>query len=226
MLKSKKVLVTGSAKRLGEKIVRYLIGNSYRVALHYNESFEQASTLQTELGVEIYSCDFSDPKNINSIAAQMGQVDILINNAAIFENDNPSTLTVENMHKHININAIAPMMLVQKLQGLQNVINIVDSRVIKNPTNFTSYTLSKMLLEYYSKIAAKHFAPNIIINNIALGFIIKREGQAVKNYLESIAELPIKKEISAEDLYMALSLLLNTTTITGETINIDSGLHL
>ncbi len=122
-LKGKVVLVTGGAKRLGRAISLGLAQKGARIAIHYNRSGEEAKgTLEaiTDKGGEgcLFQADLISEeevfKVIQNVSNHFGTVDILINNASIFEEGSFLTTTSENWDRHFNINLKAPFLLSQQ----------------------------------------------------------------------------------------------------------------
>jgi len=88
------VIITGGAKRVGAAMATYFAHKNFDIALHYNNSKNEATALQKEIqktGVacEIFSHDLSDSKGlsglIEKIHAKMPHCNVLVNNASIFE---------------------------------------------------------------------------------------------------------------------------------------------
>src|SRR5208337_1122783 len=90
----KTVLVTGAAKRLGRAIALAAAENGADVAITYHESARAAQTVVGELaqhGVEALAvrCDITDEKSVREmvkeVARELGGIDVLVNNAANYE---------------------------------------------------------------------------------------------------------------------------------------------
>ena len=113
MLKGATALVTGGAKRLGAACVRVLAGEGTNVCIHYRASGEKAETLAGELrasGItaETVCGDLSDPRGVEKlfedVVGRVGPVDILVNNASIFQDSTMLDCTVEDVLENISIN--------------------------------------------------------------------------------------------------------------------------
>lgn len=221
--KKEKMLITGGMSFIGRAIAKHFT-TKYDIVLHYNKNKDLAQKIKQQLDCEIIFCDFSNPSHIEIFLNQVKDIDILINNAALFINDNPSNIDYNNFYDHIMVNAYAPIQLM-KLPQLKHVINLLDQFIEILPNNFTSYTLSKCMLKDYTKIAAKFRAPHTKINAIALGCINKKEEQGVQ-FENLIAQSALKKPVKIEDLLQLMDFLLNNNSMTGEIINLDSGLNL
>ena len=102
-------LITGAARRIGRMIAIHLAKNGFDLILHYNNSYKEILDLIDDLekiGVAstALKIDFSDIKQLESISLTEHRIDVLINNAAIFENDKISDITASNIINHFQIN--------------------------------------------------------------------------------------------------------------------------
>lgn len=221
--KKQKMLITGGVSFIGLSIAEHF-ATQYDIVLHYNKNKGLAQKIQQKFQCEIIACDFSNPNHIEIFLNKVEDTDVLINNAALFINDNPSSINYQNWHDHFMVNAFAPIQLM-KLKKLKHVINLLDQFTEVNPHNFSSYTLSKCMLKEYTKIAAKFLAPNTKVNAISLGCVHKKENQGLQ-FEDLIAQSPLKKQVEIEDLLQLLNFLLKNNSMTGEIVNLDSGLNL
>lgn len=226
-MQEKSALITGAGKRIGLEILKHLISADWNIVLHYNESEGEALKIKEEFGekISLWQHDFKqrfDPVNIP-------RFNLLINNAAIFENDNIANFTTQNMQNHFQINCITPLLLAQHLINTEksgNIINMVDFTVAKSPKNFLSYSIAKSSLNYASKIIAKNYAPNFRCNAIALGYVMQNPMQSAGSFAELYSNTPMKKPTSTKNLLQTIDFLLKNDAITGETIFLDGGANL
>ena len=184
----KNVLITGSSKRIGKSISKFLANKGFNVCIHYNNSDSESSKLVKDLRNFKIKCerikfDLSDTKNLKSfykkVLEKFGKIDLLINNASVFEYDSLKTSSLESLDKHLNVNFKAPFFLSKYFskslgkneKGL--IINIIDQRVKNITPYFTSYTISKSALWTLTTSLALSLAPNIRVNAIGPGPTIK-----------------------------------------------------
>ena len=98
----------------------------------------------------------------------------------------------ESLSKHLNINTIAPISIAQGIVETDaiskefDIINILDYSVFKAPHNFFSYHLSKKILSSWTRLGAKQLAPNIKVNGIALGQILRNSSQSIEEYTAAV----------------------------------------
>ena len=174
-MESKKIIITGSATRIGASIAKSLAGHGIQITLHYNKSIKEVKNLKKELenyGSEVFliKADLSivsQTKKIIPFAHKMMKgLDCLINNASIFEKDELINFNEKSFNKHMAVNLQAPAKLTQDFKKYLklkkgNIINIIDQRIFKLTPFFFSYTLSKTGLQTLTKTSAMKLAPNI-----------------------------------------------------------------
>lgn len=229
----KLALVTGGAIRVGKYITTKLAESGWRIALHYNSSEAQALELARELltrtDIILFKADLSDPaqaiKLAQDVKEQMGEISLLINNASIYKNDNISNVTPEGFLHNLNVHLTSPLFL-SKAMTEGNIINILDAEIGDNLKKFFSYSLSKKALLELTKMMAVSLAPSIRVNAIAPGPILFKEG-LVKEVFDHLVNIsPLKSKASLQNLYQTIEFLVNTSSVTGQCIFLDGGLHL
>ncbi len=239
-LPGKVALITGGAIRVGRAITLALAEAGCHVFIHYGRSARPA--LETEqaarqFGVEtaVYSADLADPTATQAIlpAAQerFGRVDILINNAAIFPEEDTFTATgLALWDRLFAINLRAPFLLSRAFAaqippaGQGQIVNINDGRIRRPAPDHFVYRLAKGGLGQMTAMLALELAPRIAVNQVALGAILPPPGQS-SGYLQRIADqrVPLRRHGSAEIVAHNVLHLLRQEFLTGVTIPIDGG---
>ena len=232
-------LITGSTSKIGILIAEHFAKLSWNIIAHYNSSEATKKFLVKSLSrycdVKILKLNFQDitQKKIESIVNELPKIDLLINNAAIIQNDFAEDFCDATLKHHMKINFEAPVLLSKamhntyvknntKQQG--NIINILDSSVYKKlPNNFFSYSISKSALAYTTKISANRFAPKIRINGIALGRVIRSKEQSKQYFEDAIKKTTLKQRVQITDILNTIKFLLSSNSITGSIITLDSG---
>jgi len=237
----KVAIVTGGAVRLGKALALALAEHGARVVIHYGSSAgpAQATVRQIQaMGSDALAiqADLSQPGQTPSIveraAAHFGQVDILVNSAAIFEPGTWDDTTEANWDRHFAINLKSPFFLSQAFavhvgpERAGHIVNIADWRGVRPGTGHVAYTLTKAALIAMTKGLAQALAPNIQVNAIAPGMILPPPGQD-QAYLERWAhKIPAQRVGSPEEVARALIFLLRSDFVTGELIFVTGGQHL
>jgi pteridine reductase len=238
-LRGKTAVVTGAARRIGRAISTALGAEGVNVVIHDHRSLHgECQDLCDELeragvGSWIVSADFEKPRDYKSFIERSlkaaGNLDILVNNAAVFEEDTIKDADFGSLVRHMQINAWAPLVLIRdfaRLAGRGKVINLLDTRVTGYDWMHVSYILSKHALYLLTKMTAIEFAPRVVVNAVAPGLILPPPGSDVK-YLRDLAKaVPLKKHGSPRDIVDTVLFLLKSGFITGQVVHVDGGRHL
>lgn len=233
----KNILITGSSKRVGKDLAVKFAQDGWSIALHYNTSKQEAYEFAKELleitNVMVFQADLSEKSSarglIKKINDEMGEVNLLVNNASFHKNDYLNSVTHENLEKHffLHVNSViylSQAMLEQKIKG--DIINIIDSDITRNMKDFFSYSLSKKSLYELTKMLALSMAPDIKVNAVAPGPILFKDGQNLKLFNDLIDKSPLRKSVKLQELYDTIDFLVKSTSVTGQTIYLDAGRHL
>ena len=236
MKKRKTVLITGASKRIGNAMAINLAKKGYNIAIHYNKSKRDAELLKSKVekfGVssEIFRLNLQNISDLNiwfkKIVSFFNGVDVLINNASVFEYDSLKLSSNESFDKHINVNLKAPFFLskffVENLKNKGNIINILDQRVLNITPYFTSYTISKSGLYTLTKSLALSLAPKVRVNAIGPGPTLKSDRQSELQFRQQINRTPLKKQVNLDEINSAINFLISSDSVTGQIILLDSG---
>jgi NAD(P)-dependent dehydrogenase (short-subunit alcohol dehydrogenase family) len=237
-LRGKTALITGASKRLGRAISLALGEQGVSVAVHYNQSGPAARQLCDELrslGVSAWpaQADLSDTGQaetlFEAVTDQAGRVDILVNNASIFDQETLWETTEASLWRNLQIHSVAPLVLARALAqqgGEGHIVNLLDTRVTVYDREHASYHLSKRLLLTLTRMLALELAPEIAVNAVAPGLILPPAGEG-EDYLEKLAHCcPLHRHGDAEDVAEAVRFLLASRFVTGQVIYVDGGYHM
>ena len=252
----KVAIVTGGAVRLGKALALALAEHGARLVIHYGSSAGPAQETVTEIkamGSDALAvqADFSQsgqaPSIVERAVAHFGQVDILVNSAAIFEPGKWDDTTEANWDRHFAINLKSPFFLSQafakhvgperacpRVAGQSHwpsaraghIVNIADWRGVRPGIGHVAYTLTKAALIAMTKSLALALAPNIQVNAIAPGMVLPPPGED-QSYLERKAgKIPAQRAGSPEEIAKVLMFLLRSDFVTGDLIFVTGGEHL
>ncbi|HBF28127.1 SDR family oxidoreductase [Rhizobium sp.] len=238
---AKTALVTGSSKRLGGAIARDLAAHGFAVAIHANSSLAEAEALAATIrdrGGKAIAIQ-ADLRNtaeagalVERAAEQLGPLDLLVNNASIFLDDDAHSFNEERFAAHFDIHVRAPAILSAAFQqqvpesGSGLIVNIIDQRVLALKPTFFSYTLSKAALWTATQTMAQAYAPRIRVNAIGPGPTLKSERQEMRDFQAQIASLPLKRGPEITEFGATIRFLFDTPSITGQMFALDGGQHL
>jgi len=244
----KRALVTGGGTRLGAAMARFLGERGHDVAVHYNGSEAGARDVVRDVeragrrAVAIRSdlLDESETETLVARAAEAldGPLNLLVNNASIFEHDSLQTVTRESWDRHMESNLRAPVVLSQAFaaqapraprdhrgdplpQAL--IVNMLDTRVGRLTPHYLSYTLAKMALHAFTTTAAQSLAPDVRVNAIGPGWTLPDGDQPEVEFLHARAAVTPGRGPGPEDICAALGFFLDSPSVTGQTIIVDGG---
>jgi len=240
-MKNKNLLITGAATRIGKALAIHFAEKGWNIAIHYFKSSAKAKELkkiveENWVKATLIKADLKNPKQVEKIIPtsrkKLGTIDCLINNAALFENDDIMNFTTRRWNDHLNINLLAPTILTKQFarqvskKTVSNIINIIDQRIFNLTPFFMSYTISKRGLQTLTKTMAMRLAPNIKVNAIAPGPTIKSKRQTDKHFKNQVRSTILKKPVRLEDICDTVEFLINNNSVTGQIIAVDSGQNL
>lgn len=208
------------------------------VVVHHRSSHAAAQAVAEEIrqrGVRAATiqADLEQPSEAEALVAKArelaGPIDILVNNASVFERDTLETAAFDRFVRNVKINAWAPFVLTRafaRLSGRGKVVNLLDTRIAGLDLAHAGYILSKQLLAALTRMAAVAFAPGVTVNAVAPGLILPPPGED-EAYLDRLAhDLPLERHGSPDDVALAVLFLLECGFVTGQVVFVDGGRHL
>lgn len=237
-------LITGGAKRIGSHIALSLAKCGWNIAVHYRSSSAEASdTVQqlNELGGShcMIQADLADEAHTRKLFAQavneLGAVDAVINNAAVFDYDDAASFTTQQLQVHMLPNLAAPIVLAQALHqhvmerhdGAKGVVvNLLDQKLSNPNPDFLSYTLSKAALKTATVLLAQALAPQVRVVGVSPGLTLPSHLQTPEAFQKTHRMAPLEQASTPEDIARAVVFLLENPAITGVDLPVDGGQHL
>lgn len=161
VLDGKVAIVTGGSKGMGRHFIATLVEAGARVACLARQSAELAS-LPDQFGDAVLplACDVSSPDQVNAavtaIIAKFGQLDIVVNNAAIFHPFAIETATDEQIDRHIGLNIKGVIWLsraaIPHLRATRGQIVTISSESVRRPFPMLAvYGATKAAIETFSE---------------------------------------------------------------------------
>jgi NAD(P)-dependent dehydrogenase (short-subunit alcohol dehydrogenase family) len=234
-------LITGASKRIGRAIAEDLAANGFAVAIHANRSLDEADALVAKLrqeGIRAISAqaDLNDTvetsKLIEKVNSGLGPLDLLVNNASVFQDDYADRFDEEAFEAHFAVHVRAPSILAadfarQLPDGVPGlIVNMIDQRVWSLTPRFYSYTLSKAALWTATQTMAQSFAPKIRVNAIGPGPTVRSARQSEEDFQRQIDGVIMKAGPGFDEFGRTVRFLFDTPSITGQMIALDGGQHL
>jgi pteridine reductase len=242
-LDGKVALVTGGAARIGAEICRTLANAGATVAIHCNSSLSAAEDLAEEIGSSggqsfVVRGDLTKDDDrvalIESVISRAGGLNILVNNASIFEKKSLGDMTSDSAREMWSVNAEAPLMLIQhaaphlQVGGSEDpgsVINMLDNSSGRNDwPELSHYCASKAALLSITRSLSQELAPQIRVNGVGPGAILFQEWESEERRSSVLSSIPMGRQgKTIEIAQTVLFLASGPSYITGQIIDVDGG---
>jgi NAD(P)-dependent dehydrogenase (short-subunit alcohol dehydrogenase family) len=241
LLSGKTVLVTGAAKRLGRDIALAAAEAGANVAITYRTSAREAESLVAELakhGGEALAlrCDVTDETSVSEMvkeaASELGGINVLVNNAAIYETVAFEKITVLQWDTLFATNTRGPFLVsraalpyLKKREG--RIINMGSLGGLRPWPTHAHYCSSKAALHMLTEVMAKALAPEIAVNAVAPGMIDLGEKAAAAFMKKMAKQTPMRRNGTAADIAAAVMFFAAAPHfITGQIMVVDGGIGL
>ena len=244
-LKNKVVLITASSTGIGRAMSEAFAREGANVIVNYRkqkEEGEKVLKVLNEIGGDhlLIQADVSKEdevkKMFSEIEKKYGVVDILMNNAGDAKSIDFLNSTFEEWEYQLHNNFLSAVICSReflKLKGSENVRKIINTSSIwgfddKCQPNYMAYGASKAAMNSFTKNMAKMFAPNVLVNAIAPGYVITPHwGDMSEEEMqeEGNAQL-IERMIQPEEVAEGAIFLAKNDATTGIILSIDGGIAL
>lgn len=236
-------LITGSGKkRVGSVVAQYLAERGWDIAVHYRSSVTEAAELAqvlTKKGIrcQTFQADLADEQAVqvmvDQVFAHFGQVDLLVNAAAIWERKPLEEVTGADVRKHFDTNCLGTFLTCQQV-GMRMtkqpqgglIVNIGDWAEARPYLDYAAYFPSKGAVSTLSRCFAVELAarnPRVRVNCLLPGPVMLPEDLPTDEREEAIAGTLVKAEGSPENIAQAVESLWQNKFITGVSLPIDGG---
>jgi 3-oxoacyl-[acyl-carrier protein] reductase len=246
-LQGKVALVTGASKGIGAQVARELAVRGAAVAVNYSGSKGAAEKLVGEIkkagGKAIaVQANVADPDSIGplveKVARELGPIDILINNAGIYEFNPLEQVTPEHFHKQFNVNVLGLLLVTQAAVAKFNpaggsIVNI-SSVAADGIGGGAVYSATKGAVDSISAALAQELGPKKIrVNSLSPG-MVETEGVHAAGFIGSdfqkVSEsrTPLGRIGQPQDIAGAVALLASDDSawINGQAIKAAGGFRL
>ena len=242
-IKDKVAVVTGAAHRVGRAIALGLAEAGAHVVVHYRQSGDKAQTTveaiqQKNVRAIAVAGDLTIPADVVNLfgvtAAKFGGVDILVNSAAIMQPGNVLTLTPEEWFRSLNLNLTGPFFCAQQAAlsmrarnaGSREagvIVNIADLSGLEPWAKYPAHSVSKAGLLMATKVLAKALAPDIRVNAIASGPVLKPDDWSDQRWDKVARGTLLKRTGSGYHVAQAVQFVVEQDFMTGATLVMDGG---
>lgn len=239
----KNVLITGSSRGIGAATARVFAKHGFNVIINYVSRNDLANDLKAELEANyhikafVYKCDVSNEENvkemIKAVKKELGDIDVLINNAGIAIDSTLEDKKVEDFKRILDVNLI----------GTYNTCKLIGSKMFKNKEgsilNISStngidsyypysmdYDASKAGVISLTHNFAVSYAPYVRVNSIAPGWVNTEMNKELdEEYVKEeckhilLAKFAEPEEIAQEIFHVAVE----STYLNDSIIKVDGG---
>jgi acetoacetyl-CoA reductase len=231
-------LVTGGTRGIGAAIGKALQAAGYSVAASYAGNDEKANAFRDETAIGVYKWDVSGTEacaeGIAKVEADLGPVEVLVNNAGITKDGMFHKMTAEQWNAVINtnlnslFNMTRPVWEGMRERGFGRVINISSINGQKGQMGQVNYSAAKAGELGFTKALAQEGArKGITVNAICPGYIGTEMVRAVpEKVMESIvAAIPVGRLGEPEEIARCVVFLASEEAgfITGSTLTANGG---
>jgi acetoacetyl-CoA reductase len=234
-------VVTGGTRGIGRAISEGLHKAGYKVAANYGGNEDVAKQFIRETGIPAYRFDVGDfgacSDGIKQITADLGPVEVLVNNAGITRDGTLQRMSFEQWNAVIQTNLSSCFNMCRcaidgmRERGFGRIVNIGSINGQAGQYGQVNYAAAKSGIHGFTKALAQEGASKgITVNAIAPGYIDTEMVRAVPaNVLEKIvARIPVGRLGHAEEIARGVLFLVADEAgfITGSTLSINGGQHM
>jgi pteridine reductase len=235
-------LVTGGVRRLGAVIAARLAEAGYDLALtsHGSGALDavlNAAIERTGVAWRHFPADLSNPDAaaglVSAVQAHFDKApDVLVNNAAMFGQDDWQAMDLASLDAHFRLNLYSPILLAKAVVEAAGdaaqpcIINIVDQRVVNPNGDQLSYTLSKQALAASVRSVAAAFGKRARMNGVAPGLVIPTDDYSDTQMVALSRAMPLDVLPEPTSVADAVAYLAGAQHVTGQIIFVDGGAHL
>ena len=244
-LAGKVAVVTGASKGIGAAIAKQLAAEGAKVVVNYSSSKQDADKVVDEIAKDggkaiAVQANLSKQADIEHLFADtkkaFGRLDVLVNNAGVYEFSPLENVTEEHFHKHFNLNVLGLILASQAAVRLfdaagGNIVNISSIASIKGFPDGAIYSGTKGAVDAITRSLAAELGPRKIRVNAIRPGMVETEG----THSAGIAESDMRKQVEAQtplgrigqpqDIASTVVFLASSDSswITGETFVISGG---
>jgi len=246
-LQDKVAIVTGASKGIGAGIAKRFGAEGASVVVNYASAKQDAERVVAEItghgGKAIaVQGDMSKAADVKRLFEEtkktFGALDVLVNNAGVFQFEPLEEVTEEEFHREFNTNVLGPILTVQEAvkyfgPGGGSVINVSSVASFSPMPMSVVYSATKSALDSITRVLAMELGPRKIrVNSIAPGYT-ETEGVHRIGFIESdgakdlVARTPLGRPGQPEDIAPVAVFLASADSgwLTGETVVASGGLR-
>lgn len=189
-------IVTGASKGIGAEIARQVAEAGAKVVVHYSSDQAGAERVVAEItsrGATAMAvrANLSQPEEIKPLfdatRERFGKLDLLVNNAGVYEFAAVGEITPEHYHKLFGVNVLGLLLATQEALPLfppegGSIVNVSSVAALSPMAGASVYSASKAAVDAITKAHAKELGPrHIRVNAVSPGMVNNRATEAVES---------------------------------------------
>jgi len=234
-------IVTGGTRGIGRAIAEGLKNAGYRVGATYFGNVEAAKQFTAETGIPAFRFDVSNfgecEAGVAKIVAELGPVEVLVNNAGISRDSTLHRMSYEQWEDVIHTNLTSCFNMARCVidsmrdRGFGRIVSIGSINGQAGQYGQVNYAAAKSGIHGFTKaLAQEGAAKGITVNAIAPGYVDTEMVRAVPHAVleKIIAKIPAGRLGRAEDIARGVLFLVadEADFVTGATLSINGGQHM
>ena len=231
-------LVTGAGRRLGQAFAGALAARGMTMALHYNASKQGAESLRQEIEAAggraaCFQADLADAQAARGLggraAAEFGQLDVLVNSAAVMHHVSFDDTTPELYDQVLNLNLRSVFFVSQGAapflrRARGKIVNLADLGGLEPWPGYAAHSVSKAGVVMLTRVLARSLAPEVTVNAIAPGSVMVPDEYSEAERTRLAESTPLQRLGRPEDAVQAMLYLLeHGDFVTGDVLVVDGG---
>ncbi len=235
-------LVTGGTRGIGEAISKGLQAAGYTVAATYGGNDTAAAAFKAETGIGVYKWDVGNFEacrdGVAKVEADLGPVDVLVNNAGITRDSMFHKMAPENWRAVITTNLDSLFNMTRNViegmraRGYGRIINISSVNGQRGQMGQSNYSAAKAGLIGFTKALAQENAfKGITVNVVSPGYIATEMVRAVPEEVlktKILPLIPVGRLGEADEIARCVVFLASEDGgfMTGSTLSVNGGQYM
>ena len=238
-LEGRMALVTGAARRVGRAIALELASAGCDLAVHYNRAADEAAQLVRQVEesgrrASLIQADLTEPSSwervVSSSVEALGRLDVLVNNASVFDPMPLTDFDVDAWDETMRINLTAVTALCHHAEphlrtgGRGCIVNLADIAADRPFPGYLAYSCSKAALVALTRALAVELAPEVRVNAVSPGIAAFPDDYDKATRERLTAQVPLQRAGTPQDIAKAVRFLVaDAPYLTGQITRVDGG---
>ena len=226
------VLVTGGTSGIGRATAQLFGDRGAKVVVSGRDE-ARGQEVAAETGGRFIRADLASPEDVRRLAAEAGEVDVLVNNAGFWELGPSAETTEAGLEAMAAVNFRAPFFLTAALapqmaaRGCGAIVNVSTMVAARGAAGMAAYGATKAALEALTRSWAAEFGPaGVRVNAVALGPSRTEVTKSMGDMLDTFAAAsPLGRPNEPDEVARVIAYLAgeDARPVTGTVLAVDAG---